>query len=322
MRLVSLAYLFSAALAGIASAQQPPQYSLYMLDPFLYHPAAAGLDQTLLASGTYRSQWMGLPGSPVSFNLSAHMPLLGNGVGIQLQQESIGSWNQTSASAAYALHTRTGKDGTLSFGLRAGFFQQQLDGSSVRTPGTTFLDEGTPASHNDPALSISLESGNTYSLQAGVLYRNNRFLAGFSAINLLENSVRANTLTFTTKRTGFLTLGYSLPLGRKWELSPSALLKSDLTQTQLELSALLHYRENIFAGASFRGYSANSIDAVVLVAGANVNEKLSAALAFDRGLSPLRNVHDGSLELNLTYSLGKSFGQGSPPTIIYNPRSL
>jgi type IX secretion system PorP/SprF family membrane protein len=322
MRMISLAAVLHITLAGLVSAQQAPQFSLHMLNPFLYQPAAAGIDNSLLLSGSYRNQWIGLPGSPVSLNLSAQMPLLGNGIGLQVEKESIGSWEQTSASAAYALHTRTSKTGTLSFGIRAGFLQQQLDGSSVRTPGTEFLDEGTPATHNDPLLSVAVESGSSYTLQAGILYRNNRFTTGFSAINLLENTVRSNTLTFTTKRTGFLTVGYRMPIGRKWDFTPSALLKTDLTQLQLDLSAMLQYRENIFAGASFRGYSSNSIDALALFAGAKVNEKLSAAIAFDLGLSSLRQTHDGSLELNLNYSLGKTFGQGRPPNIIYNPRSL
>ena len=41
-------------------AQQPAQYSTYMLDPFRYNPAYAGLDYGVSLTGTYRQQWVGL----------------------------------------------------------------------------------------------------------------------------------------------------------------------------------------------------------------------------------------------------------------------
>ena len=83
---------------------------------------------------------------------------------------------------------------------------------------------------------------------------------------------------------------------------------------------MLRWRENIFAGASFRGFGNNSKDAAMLIAGLKLNEKTTLAYAFDVPLSPLNTVNRGSHELLLRYSLNKPIGIGKLPPVIYNPR--
>jgi len=64
------------------------------------------------------------------------------------------------------------------------------------------------------------------------------------------------------------------------------------------------------------------LDAVALMAGFKLNEKLSVGYAYDIGLSALNSVSSGSHELLLNYNLGAPIGKGRPPAVIYNPRSL
>ena len=82
------------------------------------------------------------------------------------------------------------------------------------------------------------------------------------------------------------------------------------------------YNENIFVGGSLRGYHGNSIDAVALMGGFKLSEKISIGYAYDLGLSRLKTVNSGAHEILLNYNLGAPIGQGKPPSIIYNPRSL
>ncbi|NJO86582.1 MAG: type IX secretion system membrane protein PorP/SprF [Lewinella sp.] len=79
--------------------------------------------------------------------------------------------------------------------------------------------------------------------------------------------------------------------------------------------------DNIFLGASFRGYNDSTTDAVVLLGGLNVSSQITLAYGYDLSLSPLRNVQNGSHEVVLKYNLGKSIGAGLPPPIIFNPRT-
>ena len=59
---------------SIAYAQQAAQYSLYMLNPYGVNPAAAGLDNTLVATGGYRTQWTGLDGNPTTQYVNVVLP--------------------------------------------------------------------------------------------------------------------------------------------------------------------------------------------------------------------------------------------------------
>lgn len=317
-------FLAAFLLFGAVFAQQPTQYSLYMLNKFAFNPAFAGMDNSLSMTGIYRKQWSGLNGSPETQNFNAHMPLYiaGGGIGLGFENETIGSWKQTSVTLAYSRQMQVGKTGILSLGVSAGLSQRQLDGSKVRTPGTVFVDEGPPLGHNDPSLTINMESGMGPTVNAGLFYQGEKLEAGLSAVNLIENELDLSTLKFKQVRSYNLYLGYNLDLGSSLSLHPSLLLKTDVRQTQIDFSVLARYNENIFVGGSFRGYHSNSIDAVALIGGFKLSEKITAGLAYDLGLSNLKSVHNGSYELFLNYNLGKPIGKGRPPIIIYNPRSL
>jgi type IX secretion system PorP/SprF family membrane protein len=317
-------FLAALILSGAMYGQQPAQYSLYMLNKFAFNPAYAGMDNSLSLTGIYRKQWSGLNGSPETQNFNAHMPLYiaGGGIGMGLENETIGSWKQTSLSLAYDYQMQIGKSGILSMGLSAGLVQRQLDGSKVRTPGTEFLDEGVPSNHNDPILTINTETGTGATFNAGLFYQSEKLEAGLSAVNLLENELDLSTLKFKQERNYYFFLGYSLDMGKNLSLHPSVLLKTDVRQTQIDFSLLVRYNENIFAGGSFRGYHSESIDAVALMGGFKLSEKITAGLAYDLGLSDLKSVNNGSYEIFLNYNLGKPIGKGRPPIIIYNPRSL
>jgi hypothetical protein len=84
----------------------------------------------------------------------------------------------------------------------------------------------------------------------------------------------------------------------------------------------VRYNENIFTGASLRGYNNQTLDAVALVAGFKLSEKITLGYSYDITLSNLNTVSNGSHEILVNYNLGKPIGKGRPPAIIYNPRSL
>ena len=103
---------------------------------------------------------------------------------------------------------------------------------------------------------------------------------------------------------------------------PSVLVKSDINQIQTDFSTIITYNDNIFGGATFRGYDSNSIDAIVVIVGMNISSKLRLGYSHDLTLSPLSTVNTGSHEIMLNYNLNKKIGAGIPPKIIYNPRYL
>jgi hypothetical protein len=105
-------------------------------------------------------------------------------------------------------------------------------------------------------------------------------------------------------------------------LHPSFLLKTDLIKFQPEIGAIFKYQDNFFGGLTFRGYSKNTKDAVVLIAGLKLNKNFILAYSYDISVSKLTTYNSGSHEVILNYNLNRPIGKEIPAKVIYNPRFL
>jgi len=303
-------------------SQQPAQYSLYMLNPLGWNPAYAGLDNSLSITGVFRAQWTELEGNPVTQNVSVHMPLyiLSGGIGINVENDELGPEQWTTGTIAYNFQKEIGSN-VLAIGASGGIVQRTIDGSQLRTPKGSYLEPGS-INHNDPILPLSSVSAVVPTFNAGVYLMNEWMEAGVSVRNITESAAEFDNFNLALKRNFAVNLGFHFDLSQTLSVHPSALLRSDLTQTQADFSVIMRYNNNIFGGASFRGYNANSADAVAILAGFKLSEKLTLAYGYDLTLSDLNLVSNGSHEISLNFNLNKRIGAGRPPAIIYNPRSL
>jgi type IX secretion system PorP/SprF family membrane protein len=315
--------LFSAFFVSYClNAQQPSLSSLYMLNPYNSNPAAAGLSKTMIITGGFRTQWVGIEGNPKTTFVTAEIPLsiISSGVGISIQNETIGARSGINAKASYNYILKMG-EGQLSFGAAAGIVQGTLDGLKLRTPEGDY-NQGV-ADHRDNLLSLATLRGITPTFDAGVYYKNERIEGGITILNITQPRLN---LDGTKSVNVMLKRGYNAMVAAHFDLSstitlhPSVIVRSDAIQTQMDFSTFLRYNDNFFLGASFRGYNKNSIDALTGFGGLKLNPKLTLAYAYDVTLSVLKNVTRGSHEILLQYNLGKEFGKGKLPPIIYNPR--
>ena len=96
--------------------------------------------------------------------------------------------------------------------------------------------------------------------------------------------------------------------------------RSLLGPLSADFSVLFNYLDNIFLGASFRGYTKNAQDALIGMVGIKLSQQIKVAYAYDYTLSNLNVASQGSHEIVLQYNLGKPIGKGKLPPIIYNPR--
>jgi len=325
MKKTFLPLSFLLAFCYFLNGQQPVQYSMYMLNKHAFNPGYAGLDQSLSLTGVFRKQWVGLEGSPSSQQVNAHMPfyLWGGGVGINIGNDVLGAQRNTSAFASYNYQIPVKKTGILSLGVSGGIIQKSLDGTKLRAPEGTYTD-GEVFNHNDNFLPLSLVTSIVPSFNLGVYFQSEKLEAGISSSNLLEPTLKLveNLTEIQLERNYFLFASYKIELSNSFTLIPSIFAKSDITQTQIEISTILNYNDNIFLGGSFRGYNSQTIDAVVMLAGVKLNEKTTLSYSFDLTLSDLNSVSKGSHEILLNYNLNKPIGKGIPPKIIYNPRFL
>ncbi|MBR9922555.1 MAG: type IX secretion system membrane protein PorP/SprF [Bacteroidetes bacterium] len=315
-----ITFIISLCLASQVVAQQGPQFSLAPLDPFFVNPAYAGMDGTMKINGIYRSQWVNHPGSPQSQLLNLHTPLYfaGGGLGVQFLNERLGPEQQMSANVSYNYQLFLNRNSTLSFGLSAGFLQYTLNGDQLRTPDGIY--EGITIDHQDARLVSGRVSQMAPLFNAGVYYRTGAFEAGASVRNLAASEISISSISFASERQYMAHLRYFWDLGRSLQLIPSVWMRSNLIQTQIDFNILARINDNIFGGVSFRGYDANSVDALILQAGIRLNEKITLAYAYDLTLSPLKQTSDGSHEVMVQYDLGIAPGKGRLPAIIYHPR--
>ncbi|MCE7924894.1 MAG: type IX secretion system membrane protein PorP/SprF [Haliscomenobacteraceae bacterium CHB4] len=307
------------------SAQQFPQYSLYMLNPYSYNPAYAGLDNTLVANGMYRQQWSNLEGAPATVHFNAHLPLfvISSGVGLKVENDIIGAHRVTLALLSYNYQLELGRSALLSAGFSAGYMQYSLDGNKLRAPDGVYEPAGF--NHNDQFLPEGKVNAGTPLLEAGIFLQIKKFQVGASmqpAFAPVLSVSGDDALKIEPVQHYFFTAAYAFDVGEHLSIRPSAVAKTDFVETQVEISSVLQWNENIFAGASFRGFGESDRDAAVILAGLRLNDKTSLGYSYDIPLSPLNSANRGSHELLLRYSLNKPIGAGKLPPIIYNPRFL
>lgn len=295
---------------------------MYMLNPYGFNPAYAGLENTLVGTGVYRQQWSGLKGAPVTQHVNAHIPLfaISSGVGIRVENDVVGAHNSSQAVLSYDYQVQAGQKSMLSFGVSIGYLQYVLDGTKLRAPEGSYIEPDF--SHNDNVLPLGKERTGAPVVEGGIFFQGQNLEIGASVQPVFASKLSAASGGFAIQpvQHGFFYGAYAFKVGENLMLKPSFLVKTDLKKTQAEISAVGRWRENIFAGLSYRGFGVKSKDAATIIAGLKLNDKTTLGYAFDVPLSALNTANRGSHELLLRYSLNKPIGVGKLPPIIYNPR--
>jgi type IX secretion system PorP/SprF family membrane protein len=306
-------------------AQQTPQYSLYMLNPYNFNPAYAGLENSLVVNAVYRKQWTDLSGAPETQHVNAHLPvyIVSSGVGLKLENDNIGAHRRTKALLSYSFQREINRNNTFSIGLSAGYMQYSLDGKLLRAPEGNYEQTTGSFNHNDPNLPEGKVQTGTLVFEAGIYWQSKYLEFGVAALPLYTpKTILANngTLQLQAKQYFSAMMVGNIEINDDLKMKPGFLVKSDLAATQAEISTIFKYRDNIMTGVSFRGFGNKSKDAIVAIFGLNLNDKTSFAYAFDFPLSSLRSVNRGSHEVQLKYNLNQPIGKGKLPPIIYNQR--
>ncbi|MCH2042644.1 MAG: PorP/SprF family type IX secretion system membrane protein [Saprospiraceae bacterium] len=311
---------------GNIYAQQPAQYSTYMLNPYVYNPAYAGLDESLSMTGVFRKQWVSFPGTPTSVHFNAHMPIeyIRSGVGFAIEYDALGAEKNINLQASYNYIIDMGESGKLSIGASGAWLQKTLDGSILRAPDGNY--EGNGIDHDDDLIPNAKMTASTFSASAGIMYKHRLFSVGVATNNLPAPTISleaGNVAQIRYVRNYFLMGQFNWQINRDFSLHPSLLLKADFdSKLQGEISAIFKYKDNIFGGLAFRGYSNTTTDALVFLVGMKITKQFTLAYAYDLSVSRLSSFNSGSHEVVLNYNLGKKIGKEIPAKIIYNPRFL
>lgn len=314
-------YMLILLCSTLLTAQQSYQYSQFMLDKYQFNPAYGGLELSLHVNAVVRSQWNGLPNSPSSQYINAHMPfyIWKGAIGMEISNENSGLINNLSISGSYN-YVMTTDFGLLSGGISLGILQKSINGRGIITPDGEYIDGNL--NHNDPVLQSQDYNGIAPTWMLGAYFIGNGFETGLSVSHLPEPPLNAGLTTFKLSTVTSLYGEYSYQYNEQIELIPSILVRTDFVEMQTDLAVMGRVNHNVFGSLGIRGYSPRSVDGLIMMIGAKINARYSIAYSFDTGLSSLRTTNEGSHEIRMIYNLNKAIRTGMPPKIIYNPRRL
>ena len=300
------------------TAQQKPQHSQYMINNYLLNPAISGIEDYAEVKLSSRQQWWGIEGAPVTFYLSAHLPLgptaapgtfgkentkptsFGqtpgqygryrrvkphHGLGATLLHDRIGPFARTEGSVSYAYHLALTERVKLATGLNVGLIRQAL-----RPTGLTF---GTPV--DNAAAGWALTRPN---LGVGVWLYGSNFYLGAAGGQLFTNAIRLRRREFNPAYLPnhyFLTGAYKFSVGPDVAVIPSVLVKYTAPlPVSVDYNVRLVFADRVWAGASFRPR-----DSFIFLAGVTLHHALDISYAYDAGVSSLGGASAGSHELVL-----------------------
>ena len=286
--------------------------------PTYYNPGYAGSTDMLRLRAAGRLQWVGIDHAPRSFIGTADMPLslFGKkfGVGAVVSQESYGLYStlQLGAQAGFKFKKF---GGTWSVGVQLGMYDQGFKGSEVILPDDDDFHEG-----NDDGLPTTDVHGTAFDMAAGISYTHKYFTAGIGCMHLMSPTVTLRTSSgsgsgsagahsrestgleneyvYEAKRTLYFQAQGNIPVKNTlFDILPSVLVASDLTNTSAVILARARYRKFLSFGAGYRWN-----DAVVATVAAEF-KNFFVGYSFDYSTSSLARASSGSHELFVGYSL-------------------
>lgn len=338
-------FLSSIALLSFLNgmSQAKPYYNQYILNNYILNPAVTGIENYTDVKLSYRNQWSGINGAPVTSYLSIHGPLgksdyrtsatsfevpgenprgkaywqdytapeAHKGIGAIILNDKTGYINRWSAMGTFAYHRPLGLKTTLSAGFMAGVTSVNLDRTKIEWGN---LDPNDPAiGYNNGELKrIRPEVG------AGLwLYSANYFI-GASVQNIIPGKakfVKSDRFgTFFTPNY-FLTGGYRFFLNDDFSLLPSVMMQYwTPVNASFHVNAKLQYQDKVWMGGSYRfadllgGYSG--------MAGVNISNTFNISYAYEYVTnSRLRTLTRNTHEIMIGFLLGNKYGDTCPRNV-------
>ena len=270
-------------------SQQDPQYTHYQYNTMTVNPAYTGSRGHLTLLSLYRSQWVGLEGSPKTITFGIDSPIgKFDGVGISIVQDELGPSTETYIDGNYAHQLIVNKKGhRLALGLKAGirFFSLDWSKGRFRDPEAVFNE--------------NINSKVLPGIGAGVFYYTNRFYLGLSTPNIFTNAHydEIQESEALERMHFFLIGGYVFDVNPDLKFKPSFFVKQVLgAPVAVDVSANFLLYETLNLGVNYRWD-----DSVSGLLGFQISPKLNMGYAYDFSINELNNYNSGTHEIFLRY---------------------
>jgi type IX secretion system PorP/SprF family membrane protein len=326
-----------------ANAQQKPYYTQVVMNNFILNPALSGIENYTDVKLSYRNQWTGLTGAPVTTYLSLHGPIgkkdyattatsfdmKGNnprgqsflddytvapahqGIGAIIMNDKTGFFSRFSAYATYAYHKPLGVKTALAVGFQAGISSISLDRTKIVWGS---LDP------NDPA--IGYANGDLKKLKpelgAGLWLYSKNYFVGASVLNIIPGKikfVKNNVYGDNFDPHFFATAGYRYLLDDDFSILPSVgLLFFNPRPSMIMANAKLQYQDKAWIGVTYR--QSDLLGGYAAMAGVNIAQSVNITYSYDNATtSRLKSYVGNTHEIMLGFILGNKYGDTCPRNV-------
>lgn len=321
-------------------AQQKPYYTQYILNNYILNPALSGIENYTDVKLSYRNQWTGLTGAPVTTYFSIHGPIgkqdyktsatsfsmqgynprgkaywddytvspPHHGVGLVVMNDKTGFFNRFSAYGSYAYHKPLSGKMALSAGFTAGVTNVSLDRSKIVWGN---LDP------NDPA--IGYNNGDLKKLKpelgAGLWLYSKDYFVGASVLNIIPNKikfVKNGNYGDSFDPHFFASAGYRIPLNDDFTALPSVAVQYvNPEPIMLTGNIKIQYQDLVWLGGSYR--RSDLLGGYAVMAGVNLANTINIGYSYDIATTSRLKTYVGNThEIIIGFLLGNKFGDSCP----------
>jgi type IX secretion system PorP/SprF family membrane protein len=259
-----------------------------------FNPGYVGTTAGMEIIGSYRAQWISLPGAPRTIRLGTNVPFSNEkmGIGFNIVSDQLGPTSQTYIDFSYSYQLNISDETKLSFGLDAGGSFLNVDFSKG-----TFKNPGEP---------LNRASVNNFypTIGAGFfLYDSNLWYLGASIPNFLTDGVyNEEVATVVEDKMQFNFIGgYVFNIGESLKFKPAFLINyinGAPLNTNVSTNFLIN--DKLTLGASYR--FGNAVSAL---AGFQIAPSTYAGYSYDYNTNGLGAFNSGSHEFILKFYIGE-----------------
>jgi type IX secretion system PorP/SprF family membrane protein len=297
LKRIGIILLLCLPLLGVA--QQYPFWTQYRSNLFMMNPAVAGTRQDIDARLSYRDQWTGFDGAPVTMGASLHGRLYKNmmGLGGYVFQDKIGPFSTITSALAYSFRVKF-DDVALSFGVNGNYNMQRAN-----TGLMTYQNSVDAAVANTAAT----QKANAFNAAAGLLLYNDRFYISASINQLMgstfkyDKNASHNVGELKTVQHYCFSVGYNYAANPDyvWENNMMAVFVAN-TPILLDYYLRLHIKRGLIVGGGIRFGTA-----IVGQLGWTFRDQFQVTYSYDYSIGGLRGMNGGSHEIKLVYTYSK-----------------
>jgi type IX secretion system PorP/SprF family membrane protein len=281
-------------------AQQEPMYTHYMYNTLVINPGYTGSREALSVTALHRSQWVNYKGAPIVQTLTMHAPLKNEhlGLGLSVTNDKIGPTNNTAVFADFAYIMKLNAKSKLALGLSAGVNIFQADLNSLQ------LDQQA-----DPSFQNNISNKINPNFGFGAYYSRERFYAGVSIPNIIQNNYmvvnlpNGSTWAGKEQRHYYFIAGTMIKLSDNLEFKPTTFVKvTPAAPIQADVTASFVIVKKLLLGVMYR-----TGDAFGGLIGLDVTSQFHVGYSFDYsyGVKTFK-YNNGSHEIVLRYDFNFS----------------